>query len=96
MKTRLKSILIIGSLITVTAGIYGGLKDQLRASSGFFGNAVTIPDVNVSTLMSSNDIYQISEPQLSPDFSLMSLNGEQINLSKYQGRVVLMSFWATW
>lgn len=33
---------------------------------------------------------------LAPDFSLPELTGEQLSLSAYRGRVVLLDFWATW
>jgi len=31
-----------------------------------------------------------------PDFALESLNGETVHLSDFRGKVVLLSFWATW
>ena len=31
-----------------------------------------------------------------PDFSRMDVSGHEIRLSHYRGRVVLLSFWATW
>lgn len=31
-----------------------------------------------------------------PDFELFNLKGEQVRLSAYQGRIVLINFWATW
>lgn len=31
-----------------------------------------------------------------PDFTLPDLNGKQISLSDYKGKVVLLNFWATW
>ena len=31
-----------------------------------------------------------------PDFSLRTLEGKRIKLSDYEGKVVLLSFWATW
>jgi len=34
--------------------------------------------------------------QLAPDFSLPELSGQQISLSSYHGKVVLLEFWATW
>lgn len=37
-----------------------------------------------------------TEPKLAPDFSLMSLDGEEIRLSQYAGNVVVIDFWATW
>jgi cytochrome c biogenesis protein CcmG, thiol:disulfide interchange protein DsbE len=33
---------------------------------------------------------------LAPDFSLMQLSGEPLQLSAYRGKVILLDFWATW
>jgi peroxiredoxin len=31
-----------------------------------------------------------------PDFSLRTVSGERLKLSDYQGKVVVLNFWATW
>lgn len=36
------------------------------------------------------------EHSVAPDFSLPDLSGQQIRLSTYRGKVVLLDFWATW
>ncbi len=36
------------------------------------------------------------EPEPVPNLTLETLNGEPINLSKQDGRVLLVNFWATW
>ncbi len=40
-------------------------------------------------------LAQDARPQ-APDFSLRTLDGKRVKLSDYQGKVVLLSFWATW
>ena len=36
----------------------------------------------------------VSQP--APDFSLPQLNGQDLRLSSYRGKVVLLDFWASW
>ncbi|MCH8272297.1 MAG: TlpA family protein disulfide reductase [Candidatus Marinimicrobia bacterium] len=47
------------------------------------------PDNAVGT--TEDDHYQMA-----PDFTLTSLNEEEITLSDYLGKVVVVNFWATW
>ena len=35
-------------------------------------------------------------PSLAPEFSLKTLTGEEMSLSKYNGKTLLIDFWATW
>ncbi len=35
-------------------------------------------------------------PASAPDFTLKTLDGQEMTLSKLRGRVVLLDFWATW
>ncbi|MFZ3263003.1 MAG: TlpA disulfide reductase family protein [Terriglobales bacterium] len=38
----------------------------------------------------------VGKDAVAPDFSLPTLTGEQLALSAYRGKVVLLDFWATW
>lgn len=38
----------------------------------------------------------VREHPLAPDFSLPQLDGQNLRLSAYRGKVVLLDFWATW
>lgn len=38
----------------------------------------------------------VAEESLAPDFSLPDLTGQELDLSSYRGKVVLLDFWATW
>ena len=51
---------------------------------------------SVADLMSSLNIQHITKPVSAPDFELPSVKGEQVSLSKYRGKVILLSFWTTW
>ena len=44
----------------------------------------------------SNGVCQDKEGSRAPDFEGKSINGKQIKLSDYAGKVVLMDFWASW
>lgn len=34
--------------------------------------------------------------ELAPDFTLKNLSGEEVSLSDYRGKIVMINFWATW
>ena len=51
---------------------------------------------SVADLMASLSIQHIAKPVIAPDFELPSVNGEKVSLGKYRGKVILLSFWATW
>jgi peroxiredoxin len=36
------------------------------------------------------------EPEPAPDFTLSDLQGEQVSLADFRGKVVVVDFWATW
>lgn len=37
-----------------------------------------------------------TQAQKAPDFTLTDLDGEQVSLSDYEGKVIILNFWATW
>ncbi len=45
---------------------------------------------------SSTGSLGIHETSMAPDFSLPELTGQELELSSYRGKVVLLDFWATW
>ena len=38
----------------------------------------------------------VSADSAAPDFTLTNQHGEQVSLSDYRGKVVVLNFWATW
>jgi cytochrome oxidase Cu insertion factor (SCO1/SenC/PrrC family) len=39
---------------------------------------------------------KFNEGTIAPDFNLEDLTGNQVNLTDFKGKVVLIIFWATW
>jgi cytochrome c-type biogenesis protein len=52
-------------------------------------NPPSEPEASVAPIIVAKDIP-------APEFELLSLSGENVQLSDYQGQVVLLNFWATW
>jgi len=38
----------------------------------------------------------VQDTKKAPDFTLLSIDGKEINLSDYKGKIVILDFWATW
>ena len=47
-------------------------------------------------LLSLGTALAAADRQPAPDFTLPGANGAAVELSRYQGKVVLLYFWATW
>ena len=73
--------------------------NQEQASSAVTGDSVSdSSQVNpkVSELLSAMDIFQFSETVKAPEFELKDLKGRTVNVAQFRGKVVVLSFWATW
>jgi peroxiredoxin len=55
-----------------------------------------IAAVALSSIVAFADAVPRDQRRAAPDFTLETINGNQISLSAYRGRVVLLDFWATW
>lgn len=63
----------------------------------FTGQPLEIPRANAQDAR-SDDLPGPSpyEGALAPDFALQDLEGRELQLSEFEGDVVLLNFWATW
>ncbi|WP_342526032.1 redoxin domain-containing protein [Chryseomicrobium sp. FSL W7-1435] len=62
-------------------------------------NADTVDSLNneqLGTDLATSAASSIQKGDQAPDFTLTTLEGEEVRLSDYQGKKVILNFWATW
>jgi len=52
--------------------------------------------VFVALIIVSSAVCVLAQEKVAPQFVLKDVNGRMVRLSDYQGKVVLVNFWATW
>jgi hypothetical protein len=96
MKTSKKITLAIIILFILSGGVYISLRQQTGASMDTPDTVAATADTDISDLMASINMLQITGSQRPPDFSLLSTDGNYVQLGAHRGKVVLLGFWATW
>ena len=82
----MKMLLVVATVLALIAGTYFADKaTRIKPKTGVPGNAVLKGD-------NPNAKADLSEPEL----TLKDLEGNDVSLSEYKGKVVLVNFWATW
>lgn len=53
-------------------------------------------EVDEEELVENKADYDIEVGKLAPNFTLMNLEGKEVSLEDFRGKIVLINFWATW
>ncbi len=77
---------LITAVIVVTCFFAGIFISEYIRSNKQVDNLPPAPQANTQDMMGMP----------SPDFSLMDVSGQSRNVSEWQGKVLVINFWATW
>lgn len=88
MSKKLIGLLLIAGLIGLA--IAGVVKDNIENTTEF-DNIALGSDVDFLATAQG-----LEKGETAPDFELTTLAGESVKLSDYQGKKVILNFWATW
>ncbi len=85
----MKTLLVIATVLALVAGTYFADKaTRIKPKTAVPGNTVLKSDDPGADSAKAN----LPEPEL----TLKDLDGKNVSLSDYKGKVVLVNFWATW
>jgi peroxiredoxin len=87
--SRLSTLLAVAGLLAVAcllAGVIAGAVDWLAA----------FPARQPAAVGPAGQEVAPRKGELAPDFTLVDLDGNQVSLSDFRGRPVLINFWAGW
>lgn len=68
----------------------------MKAFKKIFLLSILIFFASVGTNSFPDKAFAYAEKNKAPDFSLKDINGRDVSLSSLRGKVVILSFWATW
>ncbi len=88
----------LSELFTLSNGIRGMLLFGVFALFGVFVQSCNGPKSAIDRFAvgSLKKLTQLEAPPAGPSLTFETMDGQQVQLSKHQGQIVLMNAWATW
>lgn len=95
---RLRGFLLIILLLTLSLPVYVGCGEKTAKESDAAKAPVAKADEKAEESAVAGEV--IAEVEASgtkaANFSLLDLDGKPVNLADYEGKVIILDFWATW
>jgi thiol-disulfide isomerase/thioredoxin len=93
---RKSSIIFAGAALLLIAAFVVGVVRMRHAMAASRGNSVSVAIAPSSSGADKAIVKFASDPALAPPFLINDLSGQTISTAAFPGKVVLISFWATW
>lgn len=90
-RARKSRAFAITAIAAIVCGLVAGLPKTRHAAERLWAGSRI---VNIGQVFA--DVKALKDGQTAPDFVLQNANGANLRLSGYEGKVVLLNFWATW
>ncbi len=89
------------SLIQINWNLANYFKDlsQNQKAKRYINNVIALGSTSPFASMAKGLIYELDSlniGQMAPTFSVLSIDGRRVDISKYRGKVIVLEFWATW
>ena len=90
MKKHKKIIVVLILLITMTSMVWMGIN--LFSGESLAGDA----DTELDRLFNKMNVLRMTAATEPIHFELKDLNGSEVALSDYKGKIIFLNFWTTW
>ncbi|WP_404469571.1 peroxiredoxin family protein [Sutcliffiella horikoshii] len=88
-----KNLLAIAIILLAVAIIFVNVWEKPASEEN---SEATSVDITKDESIPGVDLGEVQEGNQAPDFTLTTLDGEELKLSDYRGKKVILNFWATW
>lgn len=89
-------LMIVLTLMLFSVGCTYDSKDKKEEAIVAEDSVVEEESIDTADETEVTGEFDIEVGKLTPDFTLKDLDGEEVSLSDYRGKIVLINFWATW
>ena len=88
MKKKILGLIVIAALVAIATISF--VRDNIDEQEAFAGE-------QMGTDLANNPANEgLGKGNAAPNFTLTTLEGEEVTLSDYKGKKVVLNFWATW